>query len=191
MEVSRDHVLGKPHRESGWSDELVAQANRTESEPDEAPGYESIGASAELDSLIFDGSTYGTPTLAGSAEEQDFLGLPGLLSADQVRTLLQKRQSDQLDAREAEEKARREEERKAAERAALLGEAQESGPTVAADEIPELRRELNARVSVVAGRTGRPHGSIHNEVRKACGGPPTALCNAQQLRDRIAYLRDW
>ena len=115
MEVSRDHVLGKPHRESGWSDELLEQANRAQNEPDDLPAYESIGASAELDSLIFDGSTYGTPTQAGSAEEQDFLGLPGLLDADQVRTLLAKRQSDQLDARDAEEKARRAEERKARE----------------------------------------------------------------------------
>nr|WP_259790799.1 DEAD/DEAH box helicase [Corynebacterium sanguinis] len=196
MEVSRDHVLGKPHRDQGWADELLERANRTESEPDEAGSYESIGASAELDSLIFDGSTYGTTTAAGSAEEQDFLGLPGLLDAEQVRTLLQKRQSEQLDAREAAERARKEAERATAERAQLHGDTPpppggSSGSGLAADEIPQLRRELNARVSVVAGRTGRPHGSIHNEVRKACGGPPTALCNAQQLRDRIAYLRDW
>ncbi|WP_235840584.1 DEAD/DEAH box helicase [Corynebacterium liangguodongii] len=181
MEVSRDHVLGKPHRESGWSDELLQQANRTVSEPDEAPGYESIGASAELDSLIFDGSTYGTATVAGSAEEQDFLGLPGLLSPEQVRTLLAKRQSEQLDAREAGGRS---------SGSGSVGSSGSSG-SLAADDIPALRRELNTRVSVVAGRTGRPHGAIHNEVRKACGGPPTALCNAQQLRDRIAYLRGW
>ena len=199
MEVSRDHVLGKPHRESGWSDELLEQANRTQTEPDEMPSYESIGASAELDSLIFDGSTYGTPTVAGSEEEQDFLGLPGLLDADQVRTLLAKRQSDQLDARDAEEKARRVAERKERERAEILGEPQkqkQSEPAAkqnatAADELPQLRSELNARVSIVAGKTGRPHGAIHTEVRKACGGPPTALCSAEQLRERIAYLRDW
>ena len=199
MEVSRDHVLGKPHRESGWSDELLEQANRTQTEPDEMPSYESIGASAELDSLIFDGSTYGTPTVAGSEEEQDFLGLPGLLDADQVRTLLAKRQSDQLDARDAEEKARRVAERKERERAEILGEPQKQKQpepaakqnATAADELPQLRSELNARVSIVAGKTGRPHGAIHTEVRKACGGPPTALCSAEQLRERIAYLRDW
>nr|WP_083329539.1 DEAD/DEAH box helicase [Corynebacterium sp. MC3] len=205
MEVSRDHVLGKPHREPGWSDELLAQANQVQNEPDDNPSYEAIGASAELDSLIFDGSTYGTPTVAGSAEEQDFLGLPGLLDEEQVKTLLRKRQSDQLDAREAEEKARKAAERQARERAEVLGEhlaptqpsKQTSVPgsreeaSVAADEIPQLRKELNARVSIVAGKTGRPHGAIHTEARKACGGPPTALCNAEQLRARIAYLRDW
>ncbi|WP_051059701.1 DEAD/DEAH box helicase [Corynebacterium capitovis] len=182
MEVSRDHVLGKPHRESGWSDELLEQANRTQNEPDEIPGYESIGASAELDSLIFDGSTYGTATASGSAEEQDFLGLPGLLDAEQVRLLLSKRQSAQLDACEAEP-ARR-------ETAAPQSEpAQNDRPAI--DEIAALRKELNTRVSIVAGSTGRPHGAIHTEVRNACGGPPTALCTAQQLRDRIAYLRGW
>ena len=200
MEVSRDHVLGKPHRESGWSDELLEQANRTQNEPDDLPAYESIGASAELDSLIFDGSTYGTPTQAGSAEEQDFLGLPGLLDADQVRTLLAKRQSDQMDARDAEEKARRAEERKARERAEVLGEPVRhpaadtratAEPATAAEELPQLRKELNARVAIAASKTGRPHGAIHTEVRKACGGPPTALCNAEQLRQRIAFLRDW
>lgn len=206
MEVSRDHVLGKPHRKSGWSDELLEQANRTQNEPDEDPNYQAIGASAELDSLIFDGSTYGTATVAGSEEEQDFLGLPGLLDAEQVKTLLRKRQSDQLDAREAEEKARRAAEREARERAKITGEpapgrkasaagpagkASAAGGSVAADEIPQLRKELNARVAIVAGKTGRPHGAIHTEARNACGGPPTALCNAEQLRDRIAYLRDW
>ena len=203
MEVQRDHVLGKPHREQGWSDELIEQANRQQNEPDEAPSYESIGASAELDSLIFDGSTYGTGTAAGSAEEQDFLGLPGLLDAEQVKTLLRKRQSDQLDAREAEEKARKAAEREAAERAKILGEPQPTkqapgapsdrsgGGSTAADEIPRLRKELNDRVSIVAGKTGRPHGAIHTEARKACGGPPTALCSAEQLRQRIDYLRGW
>ena len=200
MEVSRDHVLGKPHRETGWSDELLEQANRTQNEPDDLPAYETIGASAELDSLIFDGSTYGTPTHAGSEEEQDFLGLPGLLDADQVRTLLAKRQSDQLDARDAEEKARRAEERKARERAEVLGEPVRhaaadtratAAPATAADELPQLRKELNARVAIAASKSGRPHGAIHTEVRKACGGPPTALCNAEQLRQRIAFLRDW
>ncbi|KAA8745065.1 DEAD/DEAH box helicase [Corynebacterium tuscaniense] len=195
MEVSRDHVLGKPHREQGWSDELLEQANRQQTEPDEEPSYQSIGASAELDSLIFDGSTYGTPTLAGTQEEQDFLGLPGLLDAEQVKTLLRKRQADQLDVREAEQKAQQKAAQEAAEKArpghagTSISERPSSG--VASEDIPALRQELNTRVSIVASRTGRPHGAIHTEVRKACGGPPTALCSADQLRKRIAYLRDW
>ncbi|WP_047260649.1 DEAD/DEAH box helicase [Corynebacterium uterequi] len=205
LEKQRDHVLGKPHREKqGLDDDLLADANREKNEADEASSYETIGAVAELDSLIYDGSTYGTATMAGSAEEQDYLGLPGLLDADQVKALLRKRQADQLDAREEQERARREREAEEARRRQIegipagtpmgapgaTGTAGSAGE-VAAEEIPRLRRELNNIVSIVAGRTGRPHGAIHTEVRKACGGPPTALCSAEQLRDRIAYLRDW
>ena len=139
--------------------------------------------------------------MTGTDEEQDFLGLPGLLDAEQVKTLLRKRQSEQLDAREAEEKARRAKEAAAAkEREARppaspdtsVGAASATGGSgVASEDIPALRQELNTRVSIMASRTGRPHGAIHTEVRKACGGPPTALCSADQLRERIRYLQQW
>lgn len=184
LETSRDHVLGKPDRpKEGWDDELLADANKQKNEKDDVPSYESLGAEAELDSLIYDGSTYGTGAFTGSAEEADYLGLPGLLDADQMRALLRQRQAEQIEARAAEEKRHQEAEAnkpKAVRRSEL-----------AADEIPQLRKELNALVSITSGRTGRPHGAIHTEARNACGGPPTALCTAEQLRDRIAYLRKW
>ena len=41
-------------------------------------------------------------------------------------------------------------------------------------QLRELRRELNALVSVAHHRTGKPHGWIHNELRRICGGPPIA-----------------
>lgn len=188
LETSRDHVLGKPDRpKEGWDDELLEQANKQETEKDDLKSYESIGAEAELDSLIYDGSQYGTATVAGSAEEADYLGLPGLLDAEQMRTLLRKRQSEQLDAREAAEKERRRKE-EAARKAQGTKDAQNR---VASQEIPQLRKELNALVSITASRTGRPHGAIHTEVRQKCGGPPTAMCSAEQLRARIDYLRRW
>lgn len=192
LEDSRDHVLGKPDRPSdGLDDDLLAQANKQEDEPDELErSYESLGADAELESLIYDGSTYGTATIAGSQEEQDYLGLPGLLDAEQMRALLRKRQSEQLDAREEEEKHKREAEAKARKEAENRGN-QAAAARVASEEIPQLRKELNALVSITAGRTKRPHGAIHTEARKVCGGPPTAMCTAEQLRDRIAYLRRW
>ncbi|WP_080794648.1 DEAD/DEAH box helicase [Corynebacterium pacaense] len=189
LEVSRDHVLGKPHRpKEGWDDELLAEANRKESEADQLPTYESLGAEAELDSLIYDGSTYGTATFSGSAEEADYLGLPGLLDAEQMRELLRRRQEEQLDAREVEERRRRERERQRQREAEIQEKPIEP---VASDEIPKLRKELNTLVSITSSRTGRPHGAIHTEARKSCGGPPTALCTADQLRERIAYLRKW
>nr|WP_046204105.1 DEAD/DEAH box helicase [Corynebacterium argentoratense] len=198
METSRDHVLGKPDRvKEGWDDELLQQANQKKDEPDALiKPYEALGAEAELDSLIYDGSTYGTATIAGSDEEADYLGLPGLLDAEQMRQLLRQRQAEQLDAREREAGAG---EDAASARSGTAGGtsgpgsagAQAAEQRVASQEIPQLRKELNALVAITSQRTGRPHGAIHTEARQACGGPPTALATAEQLRDRIAYLRRW
>lgn len=189
MEKQRNHVLGKPDRPNeGWDDELLTQANREENEKgEEERAYESVGADAELDSVIYDGSTYGTATMAGSEEEQAYLGLPGLLDADQMRTLLRQRQAEQLDAREKQEKERKKKIAEAEEGSA----ADAHNKRVASEELPALRKELNALVAMTSARTGKPHGAIHNDARRNCGGPPTALCTAQQLRDRIAYLRQW
>lgn len=199
MEKQRNHVLGKPDRPNeGWDDELLAEANKTQDEPGDEKSYESVGAEAELDSLIYDGSTYGTSTGAGSEEEEAYLGLPGLLDAEQMRTLLRQRQAEQLDAREkqrkAEEAARKAEEETARREGRVpgVGGDKRAGNTGNdATDIPQLRKELNTIVSIVAGRTGKTHGAIHMQARNNCGGPPTALCSAQQLRDRIAFLREW
>lgn len=54
-----------------------------------------------------------------------------------------------------------------------------------------LRKELNALVGMFHHRTGKPHGAIHNELRRTCGGPPTAMATVEQLEERIATLRSW
>ena len=167
------------------------------------PSYESIGADAEFSSLIYDGSQFNTAALS-SDEDADFLGIPGLLDADQVKDLLRKKQEEEMDARAAKEREQRaaqaaEEHRRKihglpsapANRRGAEAAKDDGNDPVAIDEVTALRKELNTIVSITAGRTGRPHGAIHTEARKACGGPPTALCNADQLRERIEYLRKW
>ena len=64
-------------------------------------GIEYLGADAELDQVIFDGSSFGTATPAGSDEEADYLGIPGLLDAASMRDLLRRRQEEQLTKRTA------------------------------------------------------------------------------------------
>lgn len=192
LEKQRNHVLGQSKRQQeGWDDEALRQAQRQRDEPGEDKSYEFLGAEAELESLIYEGSTYGT-RVASREEEQDYLGLPGLLDAHQMRTLLQRRQAEQLDARARKERQAQEQQAPAAAPqdpgAAGAGQAH---VRVASEELPALRKELNALVNMAAARTGRPQSTIHTEVRRNCGGPPTALCSAQQLRDRIAYLRQW
>ena len=91
LEAQRDHVLGKPHRAAEqWDDEELAAANRQQDEPGEdEKSFTALHADAELDQLIYDGTSF-------SADEEDFIGLPGLLEPDQVRTLLSSRQKEWL-----------------------------------------------------------------------------------------------
>jgi len=177
METQRNHVLGKPHGKSqGDDDEYV---ERRKSEPSELDnGFESLGADAELDQVIFDGSSFGTATPAGSEEEADYLGIPGLLDADQMRDLLRRRQEEQL-----------------FRRSRGVGDIEQSTASPLNSrpsphgQLRELRRELNALVSIAHHRTGKPHGWIHNELRRLCGGPPIAAATTDQLKARIEVVR--
>jgi superfamily II DNA or RNA helicase len=169
MEAQRNHVLGKPHRESdGEFEEYEEQQKSEPSEMDN--GFEMLGADAELDQVIFDGSSFGTATPAGSEEEADYLGIPGLLDATQMRDLLRRRQEEQLDKRTA---------------------AGGTLPVVSTThgQLRELRRELNALVTLAHHRTGKPHGWIHNELRRLCGGPVLAAANSEQISARIEAVR--
>ncbi len=167
LEAQRDHVLGKPHRDSPL-DDMALEPLRTEATDTEA-GFESLGADAELDQLIFDGSSFGSATPAGSDEEADYLGIPGLLDTNQMRELLRRRQEEQLAVRTAT--------------------GSEPAPRTTHGRLRELRRELNALVAATHHRTGRTHGAIHNELRRICGGPPVAAANGEQLQERIDAVR--
>ncbi|GAB2635016.1 DEAD/DEAH box helicase [Nocardia goodfellowii] len=179
LELQRDHIIGKPHREkNALDDELLIDANKQKDEPgEEERAFVALAADAELDQLIYDGNSFGTATIAGSDEEADYLGIPGLLDADQMRALLRERQSKQVSERSAA----------AAEPSAHVATATERVAT--ADRLGELRRELNSLVAMHHHRTGKPHGVIHGELRRECGGPPTALATADQLAERITALR--
>jgi hypothetical protein len=180
LELQRDHVLGEPHRpKEGWDDDLVERANRTDDEPGEQEkSFEALSASAELDQLIYDGSSFGTASGAGSDEEQDYLGLPGLLEPEQVRALLRRRQSEQLDGAVGAP-------------APTPAPAPERPSPGASERLKELRRELNTLVAAHHHRTGSPHGVIHGELRRACGGPATPVATADQVAERITTLRSW
>ena len=177
MEAQRNHVLGRPHRES-HEDEYE---ERRQSEPSELDnGFESLGADAELDQVIFDGSSFGTATPAGSDEEADYLGIPGLLDADQMRDLLRRRQDEQL-----------------SRRSRVGGDIQPStaspfsSPPATHGQLRELRRELNTLVSIADHRTGKLHGAgLHSRCRpQSRGGPPTAAATTDQSKARIEAVR--
>ena len=173
MESVRDHVLGAPRRQEDdlWDGCSVREANAESSEPDEA-GFEALEASAHLDQVIYDGASFG-PT-AVTPDDHDFLGLPGLLTAEQMSVLLRQRSGQQ------------------ATRRAATAPASAPAAAQAPHEVKAaLRRELSLLVAARHHRTGATHASIHAELRSACGGPQIAIATTQQIRERIDTLRRW
>ena len=177
MEAQRDHVLGDPRKKEGFEDDLLERAQQSEKASGElTKSWEALSATAELDQVIFDGGTFGMPAQTGTPEEEEYLGLPGLLTPDQVSALLTKRQADQMAAQKR---------RSSAATATASAPAQ---PVVmsAGERRVVLRRQLNALVAAHHHRTGLPHGKIHAELRRLCGGPPSAQATIEQLEERIA-----
>ncbi|OEV02954.1 hypothetical protein AN216_15840 [Streptomyces oceani] len=188
MEVERDHVLDKPTK-GGEEDpyaveeELLAEAEREQSEPDgeEQLPFEALESDAVFDRVTYDGAEFGMQAHPGSEEEQDYLGIPGLLEPDQVQQLLQKRQARQISHSR----------KKPDTEVDLLELPADRRPVVTHKELMELRRELNSLVGAYVHQSGKPHGVIHNELRRVCGGPPSAEATAGQLRQRIDKVREW
>jgi hypothetical protein len=179
MEADRDHVLGEPKNRDGFDDGLLDRAQRAEQASGELERrFEALSATAELDQVIFDGASFGTAAQAGTPEEEEYLGLPGLLTADQVTVLLNKRQAEQLAAQRRSRTDRN-----------VPPPRTPAGPTPAAERRVALRRQLNAMVAAHHNRTGLPHGKIHAELRRLCGGPPSAQATIEQLEERIATVQ--
>jgi hypothetical protein len=93
-----------------------------------------------------------------------------LLDPAQMRELLRRQQEEQYDRRSRDGVTKAE-------------------PATRHGQLRDLRRELNALVSAAHYRLGKPHGWIHNELRRLCGGPPIAAATSEQLAERIIAVR--
>jgi superfamily II DNA or RNA helicase len=213
LEAERDHVVRTVSRDP---EAELAEAARQRNTPDgdlEERSFEALAASATFDRVLYDGGEFGTATEAGSPEEEDFLGLPGLLEPEQVALLLRKRQAAQLAARSAAaangsgapqpqaapvpataaSSVPAAPSAGTSQGAASVASATTAAPasTVSREGLAALRKELNGLVGAWSHRTGQPHGVIHTELRRACGGPAIPQASAEQIRARIAMIRQW
>jgi superfamily II DNA or RNA helicase len=182
LEVERDHALDRPKKDDeGWSpeDALLADANRDEKASGELEklAFEALDSSATFDRVLFDKQEFGTQAEIGSDEEQDFLGIPGLLEPEQVTTLLRQRQAAQL--------------AKGGPDGAKAKAAKAAGEVSGHRQITALRKELHSLVGAWSRRTGQPHGVVHANLRTVCGGPEVPQASAEQLQGRIDALRRW
>jgi superfamily II DNA or RNA helicase len=188
LEAERDHVL-KRRQDDESPEDLLAAAQReasTADPEDDEPGVQILHASAHFDRVVFDGGEFAAAGGPGSPEEEDFLGLPGLLAPEQMAMLLRKHRAGQPAPRvhnlEKDHPER------------LRGGAPPVAPAPALasrETLAALRKELNGLVAAWHHRTGQPHGLIHAELRRACGGPPLPQATAEQIRERTAALRSW
>ncbi len=103
----RDHVLGAPKDPDGLDDDLLERAQRAE-DAERRAGEAVRGAvrhrRAGPGDLRRRLVRHRRPT--GTPEEEEYLGLPGLLSPDQVAVLLTKRQAEQIAAQKRQQAGR-------------------------------------------------------------------------------------
>ncbi|WP_078503765.1 DEAD/DEAH box helicase [Streptomyces sulphureus] len=189
MEEERDHVLDKPAKDGGDDpyEEEADLLKEAEEEKDEDTGeqdqlsFEALESDAVFDRVTYDGAEFGMQAHPGSEEEQDYLGIPGLLEPDQVQLLLQRRQARQISHSR----------KKPDDEADLLEMPAERRPVVTHKELLEKRKQLNTLVGAYSHQSGKPHGVVHTELRRACGGPATAEATAGQIDQRIQKVKEW
>lgn len=175
LELERDHALDRPNNRDDddmWSaeDGLLKAAAAGERALDTTGKFEALESDAQFDHVLFDAEQFGLGALPGSDEEQDYLGLPGLLEPDQVAHVLRDRQSKQV--------------RTGGGRAAAANVATHRA-------LAEHRKELNKLVSAYARKSGQSHAIVHAELRRTCGGPELATAHSEQVLGRIETLRKW
>lgn len=183
LEKERGHVLDGPaSAEDMWDAEAaeLAAAEREDRASEtltEEFEYQAISSDAHFDRAVFDGDEFGGYAEVESEEELEFLGFPGLLEPQDVRRLLQQRQARQA--------------RRSAARQGLVEHAPEraEAPEALHRTLGEQRKLLNSLVGMYARVSGDPHGTIHTELRRVCGGPAVAQASVTQLQHRIDLLR--
>lgn len=185
MERQRDHALdrdGSGEDEGGLDEDAMDAAEREESASDALTyefTYQALGSVAHFDRVLYDGREFGELAVPGTPEEEEFLGLPGLLEPEHVHELLQQRQSRQSRHRRARE----------AREGAGQTTDQPAPPAALHRTLKEQRQLLNSLVGLYARQSGDPHGMVHAELRRVCGGPAVSHATVAQLQARIDVLR--
>jgi superfamily II DNA or RNA helicase len=186
MEEQRNHVMPPPKTEQG--DELdLEPLPPKEKDENGLKQWEALEADARFAHVLHGGTAHtgeGTAPPAVAPEDEEFLGIPGLLTAAQTAELLSKR-DEELRLRIAQRQHHDEDE-------GLFPvedhpDEDETGRSWR--DAVELRREINRLVSRVAARTSQPHAVVHRQLREHVPGPPSASASVEVLRARRERLR--
>jgi superfamily II DNA or RNA helicase len=183
MEEQRNHVMPPPKTEVG--DELDLEPLPPKEKEDGLPQWEALEADARFAHVLHGGTAHtgeGSGPVTVAPEDEEFLGIPGLLTPAQTAELLSKR-DDELRLRIAQSH------RADSEDFMLVEELPDVESGGSWRDAAELRREINRLVSRVAARTSQPHAVIHTQLRQSVPGPPSASASVDVLRARRERLR--
>ncbi|MGY1634953.1 DEAD/DEAH box helicase [Geodermatophilus sp. SYSU D01186] len=192
MEKERNHVMPPPKTVQGDELDLDPLPPKEREVGDSVKQFEALEADARFAHVLASGTAHtGEGSSAAGragdlgAEEEEFLGIPGLLTAEQTASLLAKR-DDELRLRIAQRAHHEDDE-------AGLFPVEDHPEEIDAGrswrDAAELRREINRLVSRVAARTSQPHAVVHTELRRSVPGPPSASASVDVLRARRERLR--
>ncbi|WP_299033567.1 DEAD/DEAH box helicase [uncultured Pseudokineococcus sp.] len=182
LESEREHVVPAPAEAPDDALDLLPPPER---EASGAGEHESLEADAQFAHVLHGGrAVVAEPMAPVGAEEEDFLGIPGLLTPEQTAALLASR-DDETRRRIASSRGPQDED--------LWADA----PVEDAPEEPEeaswrstagLRREVNRLVGQVAARSGVPHAVVHRRLRTEVPGPGSATASPELLAKRRDHL---
>ncbi len=183
LENDRNYVLMPPPSAQDDPDSLDLPLEDGSAEPGEPGAIEVLDSQAEFAHLLQSGrAVVADPVVPGdtaspTAEDQEFLGLPGLLTPEQTAALLATRDSDLRRRVQAAADTR-------------FGTGHDDHDVEAAGwrAAAALRREVNQLVSRVAARTGAAHAKVHSQLRRDVPGPASAAANPEVLTARRDHL---
>ncbi len=184
MEEQRNHVM--PHPKSETGEELDLEPLPAKEKEDGLPQWEALEADARFAHVLHSGTAHtgeGQPAVVFDAEDEEFLGIPGLLTPAQTAELLSKR-DDELRVRIAASHRNDGDDFMVVEDHPDENDAGRSWRDAA-----ELRREINRLVNRVAAKTASPQAVVHTQLRQSVPGPPSASASVDVLRARRERLR--
>lgn len=171
MEEKRIHVI-EPEKEEedieGLDDQELEMPDIDPDEADEklAGGdFNPLESTAQFAHVLHGGKAY----LGGrelTPDEEDYLGIPGLLTPEMMASMLKER------------------DREIKKNAPILDQKTKINPF----EAIEIRKDINRLVSRIALKKNLPHAQVHSKVKKAVPGPPSASAGVEILKDRREWL---
>jgi superfamily II DNA or RNA helicase len=163
LEQQRNHVM-PPRSDDGHDLDPLPSLDEALASND---AWQALSSDAEFAHVLESGRAFIPSRVAENSDEHDFLGLPGLLNAEQTAALLARRD--------------------AAHRRKAGSDDIDLAPRAAWKSADGLRKEISEMVGQLAARTREPHSAVHAKLREAVPGPASASAPEPVLAAR----RDW